>query len=814
MSLDNHQVKDGELPTLGVTVSNSDSRSDQEDRDDIDIGTTALIEGASPHDPRAFGPTQLETSDGGQSKRNSFACVSCHSLKQKCVPSDPLDIYRKPCKRCLRNYKLCKFDLSKRTRKRRRREIADSIGSDEPSKNVRLTPPLVEQQSAPFGTAFNLPHGWSGIGTPGTDSATIQRLNASSLSSSTAQNINDNGKSTNPPNFAAEESRDGEVYKQTNMSHLSHIKPLFKKQLHSLLIYQKGKVGEISGKLDAWARQWNDLVQDGATVESVSDPISLNIISMEEAEARFQLYKNEFSSKFKLPFIRFSPSATVDQLRKHKPILLSVIMSCVSVMMTSEETTRETNMRLDNFVLNLITDQIFKLNHKSVELIESLLTLCLWYNFPEWSNKTRYHIFNYVCVCLVKELGPTSVNRAFGMFSDEDPSKRMTQTKTPLELYENNARLILLVYISSLNISIFLRQPIQARWSSLTENACESVLKNANMQAEEEPYHPDDDKTLVIFARLNFILEKVHIYLHEMREQHEYSEISDSHFKHLIEKFQSQLTVVFVQLPKDRHRELSFFYSVEAYLYQYIIGNYMGSQRKKYSTEPLPLDVSEAFQKCYNYCASALDEFLKMTPKLVASIPLFHMSRIIYTVGLLLFKLRYSVLVVPCFQQFKKSTQNAVPLVNKVAEMLEQCSKVYEFNNFLYKFQYVVALFAQTYANKVSEVISSNSRKSYEHTETAGSQSRTDTFSPESKKASQSTPLREAIAHGRSDGAALYSPAMPRDQSAPLVASEVQTSPSNSADTINDYLTDVDSLMWGFNVLNDEFWTDIFTNDL
>lgn len=806
MSLRKHDVKEGELPTFGVAVSsmNSYDKNDQLVLGDIDIRTRAVIEGASPNDPRALGPTQLETNDGGQIKRNSFACVSCHSLKQKCVPSDPHDIYRKPCERCLRNFKLCKFDLSKRTRKRRRRDMTDSPVYMESSTKAQLASTLPEQQSTPYGAARNLPHIWSGIAPPATDSATIQRLNASSLSSSASPVFGDSR------NFTPEENRNGEMKKQVNMSHLYLMKPIFKRQLHSLLLYQKGKVGEISRKLDAWANQWNELVQEGTTsFATVSDPISRNLISMKEAEIRYELWNSEFSSRFK--FVKSSSTLSLNQLRQEKPILLSVIMSCVSVVMTSKDTTMEKNMKLDNFVLNLITDQIFKLNHKSIELVESLLTLCLWYNFPEWSNKTRYHIFNYVCVCLIKDLGPNSVSRAFGMFSDEDPSKRKRKSKTPLELYDNSARLIILVYISSLNISIFLKQPIQARWSLLIEKACEELLGNTETKTEEELYHPDDDKTLVVFARLNFILEKVHIYLHEIREEHEFTGMSDSYFKHLTEKFQSQLTVIFVQMPKDRHRELSFFYSVEAYLYQYIINNYAASQKRMTTAETLPLDVSEAFQKCYNYCASALEEFVKMTPKLVASLPLFHMSRIIYTVGLLLFKLRYSTLIVPCFQQFKMLTENSIPLVNKVAETLEQCSKIYEFNNFLFKFQYVVALFAQTYANKVGEVMNNTSKRSHENNDTVGNHSQTETIVPELGGLLDSNSA-DKFSHGRPNGA---DPAtVSNGQTAPFVATEVQASPANSADTINDYLTDVDSLMWGFNVLNDEFWTDIFTNDL
>lgn len=842
----NGEFQNSNLPTY--VVHRSDDTADTDDDEEgtlpdegqykVDIRTTTVIRGAPSNDPRIISPTQMEACEDGRPKRNSFACVSCHSLKQKCVPSDFNDIYRKPCKRCLKNHKLCKFDLSKRTRKRKRvnSTVSKTQSTDFQGKPTSNDISAPQQIHALPGIQQSLPHLWSNIQQGTNDNANPDMFSANKSASNDSLAVY-TSKST--PGMMTGVPADTTIQHddETNRKKPQHyhMKPIFKKQLHSLLTYQKGKVGEISSKLDTWTKQWNGLVQSGMPTSTVSDPVSLGIVRKEEAELRLHLYKTEFSSKCKLPFIRVPSNTTVDQLRREKPILFAVIMSCVSVIMTSEKTTRDTNMKLDSFVLNLITDQIFKLNNKSIELIESLLTLCLWYNFPEWSNKTRYHIFNYVCVCLVRDLGPTFVNRAFCMFSDEDPTKWKPDIKAPLELYSNGARLTLLVYISSLNISIFLRQSIQARWSALTENACERVLSNLN--SEDKLYDPDDDKIMVVFARLNHILEKIHIHLHEMseaREDEDDPEFIKKHVANLINKFQCQLSAIFQQIPKDRHRELSFFYSVEAYLYQYILASYIGKLPTKFTTDPLPADVSDAVEKCYNYCVSALEEFLKMTPKLVASIPLFHMSRIIYTVGLLLLKLRYSVIVLPSFRQFGQLTQNSVSLVNQVAKLLEESSKIYKFNNFLYKFQYVVALFAQTYANKVSDVPNLSSKKKAElnsakNTLQANANRYNDgalipTYTSASVQSTSSIPgilTQETMSPIPMAGDPKVNEAMrnnlvphPASEKSPFVSPDVRPSPSASSDTIHEYLADVDSLMWGFNALNEEFWTDIFINDM
>lgn len=90
-----------------------------------------VIVGVEPDDIRLSQPSQLEVNENGNMKRNTFACVKCHDLKQKCRPSDVGDIYRNPCVRCLRSRDPCIFDLAKRKRKRvRRSRHENSVGNN------------------------------------------------------------------------------------------------------------------------------------------------------------------------------------------------------------------------------------------------------------------------------------------------------------------------------------------------------------------------------------------------------------------------------------------------------------------------------------------------------------------------------------------------------------------------------------------------------------------------------------------------------------------------------------------------------------
>ncbi|CCF59809.1 hypothetical protein KAFR_0I00280 [Kazachstania africana CBS 2517] len=915
-----------------------------------------VIEGVPSDDPRMREPTKLETKKDGKTKRHAFACVRCHSLKQKCVPSDSNDIYRKPCQRCLRQKIVCKFDLSKRIRKKRKMGMASidnsaktspAVIDNSPSNSVvndilsnsSQTPPSV--QNSDFSVenkrtkidAVGGPH-HSQSSTAITQSTTLPRIsdlwhdinqndqssnddktkasNSFSTSSlpllnnhqtnfeymsnngSPSMNFNLNTYSNNAENNINTQSysnldtfyfekkhrnnvRQPQFQSRDNTTHHQyHLNHAFKKQLQSLLINQKDKIQDISNKFTVWSHQWNQLVHSSMFLPSVSDPISIGILSEEEAQLRLDLYRSEISKNSRIPFIKLPNDLTIKQFRKDKPIFFSVIMSVVSILMNENQTTRETIMKLDSFVINLITNQIFKVNNKSIEVIEAHVTLCMWYNFLEWSSKTRYHLFNYIGCCLTKDLGPTFVDRSFAMFSDEDPYKhKYKKFKTPLEIDPNGPRLTLLVYITSLNISLFLRQTIQARWGKLNEAACHELSKRIELKKLENQlqgkdiYDVDDDEILVTFTNLNHILERIHVYLHEFKEgsqddgyscSEEDIEYRERYVSKLVNKYQSDLDDIFKKIPSKRRRLLSFYYSVEAYLHQFKTQHYLNKMRDKPSGDydaALINDIRASFISCYNCCISSLKQFLNLSPYLITSLPLFHMSRIIYTVGLLLLKLRYSVVSLPIFHNLISITDESIEVVKDLINLLEETSRIYPFNNFLYKFQYVVALFGQTYANKVTELaecVERNNTGTMQFNSlllnktNGGSISSTDTaINPKVQSVLLNQKGRDKLFQDlipRVDIPPSYTPIIENTSAAQTRNENISnitttttttttnnnnnlpnmniinnngnsaTSPSIASDNLNDYLTDMNSLAWGFNALNDEFWTDLFINDL
>lgn len=936
--------------------------------DSADLLVT-IIKGVQPDDARLTTPTKLENTLRGRSKRSTFACVGCHTLKQKCVPSDSNNIYLKPCQRCLRHKKKCTFDLSKRTRKRKSnkksdkdksaeiQDVATSLNSgnvsmnssaeaktntlhdiDPPSNNINInenTEPNsnlvspVEQipiysssmvnltQKRPFDninsnnfldSSTNLKKSSTHLSisdlsklnndiprsntvTQLTDLQKVKsqrnlvpsfiddknNLNTNTVTTGTTNNwlplsndssqidlnnANDNlvNANTNSAEYIPRdnsnsggknfylERKDSLVFPKRiklnkNGKLKCHMNHAFKKSLRSLLILLKDKLTNISQRFSVWSEEWNKLVENSMFLPSISDPVSIGIISMDEAQKRLEIYREHIMEYSRSSFVGIPETFNAQELRQSKPILFSVIVSIVSVVITENDSTRDTAMRLDSFVINLISMQIFKLNNKSVEVIEALVTLCMWYNFLEWSQKTRYHLFNYICTCLTKDLGPTGVNRSFGMFDDEDPDKYRPMLKTPLEQVENGPELSLAVYISSLNISIYLRQNAMARWSKLQDGAIR-VMENKILKiSSENPLTPkgkriiEEKNALIVFAKLNHSLEKIHIHLHEMsnieKDDQITNDILECYTSKLLIKYKKELDTLFLQIPSHRIRILSFYYSVEAYLHQYTLTKFLSQLYKGTAKEcmemELPDNVKHSFFKCYECCSLSLKNFLKMPPILVASLPLYHFSRIIYTVGMLILKLRYIVVALPPFHPLIDYTEDTISTVKQVSTKLEEASKLYPFNTALLKFQYVIALYGESYATKVTDLAekteSNEARGILQFNEKFLESRPVGNNKNKVKQSMDNRLIRNGIVDS-SVGNSIVQDIL-NDTSLPLNNSSNtpnfindgspllnESSPSISNDNINDYLTDINSLAMGYNALNDEFWTDLLFDNM
>ncbi|SCV01106.1 LAMI_0G09362g1_1 [Lachancea mirantina] len=702
----------------------------------------ALVIGVPLDDPRVREPTTLDMCTSGKQKRNTFACTNCHAQKAKCVPLDPRDIYGKACVRCAKRNKLCTFDLSRRTRRRKHEgEFVKSSGSS------KSTP-------APHGLVSS-PHG-------------SHSHEATSQIWMNTTEVNRNGLTT--------DSSSSWLYFE----------------LQGLLSSQREKLDILLTQLTTLNNKWSEIIKSSDVMSRKGDLIEQGIITYHEAQFRLDLYRSEISKRHRLPFVKIPENQTLDDLKTHEPILFATIMCVVSAMLNEDQSTVEKNIRIDDYALALVSNALLRVGETSLEMLRCLLVMCFWYNLPESSNKSRFHLFNYICCSLVRELLPSVRPRFLPTLNASDRSDR--EQEMYRQFFSKNqeyARLVLLAYMSAININIYLKQSIQNKWGPMQEIAYNALIEAASTHYLVHVHAADE--ILITFAKLNHVLEIIHIKLHEAEEDENENRIFviSPKKEQIIHRLEADLKDVFKGIPSERHRALAFYYSVDAYLHDWIFTSLMPKSVDKINREESSPKLIAAFRRFWESCMSALYEFMQLTPDLISSLPLFHISRIIYTVGMLLVRLRYITITVPAFSALKHSTSKSLSLVQQVSELLDRSAQLYPFNNFLTKMRYVVALFIQMYANKLMSFVDKNQQANLKETNKI-----VNTQVPDVQFQNSVNVLLNPSPPPKS--VAMNNPLQPQEQ---------------ELDDLAGYLADWDSLELGFNTLNDEFWADVFLSN-
>ena len=114
------------------------------------------------------------------------------------------------------------------------------------------------------------------------------------------------------------------------------------------------------------------------------------MITIDEARERLELYKTRLNSPYTLVDIPFH--ATVEELSANQPYLFLAIMSVTNTVYT-KPIDKNVALSIDNAAIRAIVLEVLVAGSKSVELIKTLLLLCLWYNTPEPLVKYPFSFF-------------------------------------------------------------------------------------------------------------------------------------------------------------------------------------------------------------------------------------------------------------------------------------------------------------------------------------------------------------------------------------------------------------------------------------
>jgi hypothetical protein len=448
----------------------------------------------------------------------------------------------------------------------------------------------------------------------------------------------------------------------------------------AILCDSRSNLTDLTNNLKSMADRRTVLLNHGKMV----DIVSAGLLSVDEAEARLELYRS-IMYKFH-PLLEIPSTISVRELQQTQPFLLNSVMSITNTLDTTS-TDLDRSLLIDNFAIQSISVEVMVAGSKTVELVKSVLLLCLWYNSPELFRQRRYHLLNSISVTLLHDLG--IIVRPTYSFKN---SARTIVELDPKEVSLEYQSLVLILYSTTVSICLMLRRSIYVKWTPYVEECCVN-LEVSNVQKW---------KDIALFLRLSSLLEKIHQVIHTTNLTAKHTSSSAI----IIAELQKLLSAAKVKIQPNDHSNLAYYHSIEAYLHEPNFNGVLNEYGDADGTK-LTHNAILSISVCTSSCLNALWEYSKLSPLEVATIPLIYASRIIYTAGMLL-RLRYLILSFPSHIEKDLTPHSAITAIHTVNRLIEQASIEYPFNHFLKKTRLVVQLFIQTYATQVQELLRKN----------------------------------------------------------------------------------------------------------
>ncbi|KAK4542850.1 hypothetical protein LTR36_006039 [Oleoguttula mirabilis] len=451
-----------------------------------------------PHDSVAL-PDQGDGGNEdihGDDPKRPRACEACRGLKVRCDqdPAHP-DI---PCKRCAKAGRPCVITQPSRKRQKK----ADSRVAELEKKLDALTATLHQQQGGGAGQyggqqaggapAADMMHGRGSIGS-------IAQLpqygsQAPMQSPTTASHI-DPAMRGQKRRRTDEGMQDTPSYGQPD----PNINPLLSRQTSGSIEHDELAQGfhEIR---QSWAPS-GDLKRllHHQSPKQFVDRIN-TLINQDMAATIFDRYITKLMPH--LPAVVFPPGTTADQIFNEKPILYVCILSAASFGTLPPHVSKQ----IAQEAVGAIADCVVRNGAKSLELIQAMQVVALWYKPPEQAEQTNFYQIIHMAAVMALDIGlgkrfnPTKARRGFGGPNAQyvpGPHKTLPQDSDTLEA----RRAWLTCYYLCASASMVLRRPNLVRWTNYMKE-CIEVLES----------HPDafaSDKLLCQHVKIQHICEDI-----------------------------------------------------------------------------------------------------------------------------------------------------------------------------------------------------------------------------------------------------------------------------------------------------------------
>lgn len=128
------------------------------------------------------------------------------------------------------------------------------------------------------------------------------------------------------------------------------------------------------------------------------DVIDKGLVDVETASAAFERYVTKFAPG--MPFVVFPPGTTMGYIRREKPILFLAILA-----ITIGPFKKEIQLKLLDDVYRLIAERIMVKGEKSLELVQALQVVAIWYQPPDNTEELKFYQLTQFAVIMAMDLG-------------------------------------------------------------------------------------------------------------------------------------------------------------------------------------------------------------------------------------------------------------------------------------------------------------------------------------------------------------------------------------------------------------------------
>lgn len=138
--------------------------------------------------------------------------------------------------------------------------------------------------------------------------------------------------------------------------------------------------------------------------DEVADVIDRGIVDFESANAAFDRYVNRMAEE--MPMVVFPPGTTMSDVRRHKPALFLAITAIAIGPFN-----KEVQPTVLSEAYQMVADRAVVKGEKSLELVQALLVLTIWYLPPDNLEELKFYQLIHLAVVLAMDIG---LNRRAG----------------------------------------------------------------------------------------------------------------------------------------------------------------------------------------------------------------------------------------------------------------------------------------------------------------------------------------------------------------------------------------------------------------